>query len=155
MKTISAFELIGICSLIIVSVLSLADVVCTLRAAIITDQISARCASAAAGARTKEEAIRAVNVAIDGEKPDGFFLRQPISGELLSFYGVEETKVLDRPNQKTPFASVKVSVPAWVPAPYLFVTSVDQQAESDSFATIVPFSSIGSYGSVDLSGKSP
>ncbi|HIA53801.1 MAG TPA: hypothetical protein EYN91_17200 [Candidatus Melainabacteria bacterium] len=129
---LSSFDLVFLASTLILSALFLSNTIAILQAAAKLNEIGAQCAYAAAHERSETSAQAAVQKVIERHKPDGFFVREPLTCSVIVFrnsrdLGREANK--DIVHVPIPYATVKTSFAAWVPASFLFTGTLDKHIE--------------------------
>jgi hypothetical protein len=143
---------------IMLCTLFLANTILVLRAARMLDEVGAQCAYRAAQEHNFVAARLAVNQVLQSYKPDGFFLTEPFESE-ISFYKDDNTgnKTAEKPVSNrvpTPFATVKTSLVAWIPAPQLFAGAFEKLKVSEILyrgnPNLVRFSALHSYPCLTL-----
>ncbi len=122
---------------IMLATLFLANTVLILRAARLLDLVGAQCAYRAAQEHNFVAAREAVNQVLRSYQPDGFFLSEPIKSE-ITFYqrGNAAGHATEKPDHPapgvpTPFATVRTSLVAWIPAPQLFAGAFEKLKVSE------------------------
>ena len=117
--------------------LFLSNTLLILRAAQLLDVVGAQCAYRAAQEHNIAAAQAAVNRVSQSYKPDGFLLSEPIKSE-ITFYQSDNaankaTGIPGHPSTgvSTPFATVRTSFVAWIPAPQLFAGCFEKLRASE------------------------
>jgi hypothetical protein len=135
---VSPFALVLSSLAIMLATMFLANTVIVLRAAWLLDEVGAQCAYRAAQEQDFAAAREAVNQVLRSYQPDGFFLSESIKSEITFFQkGNAASKKGEKHHQPstdlpTPFATVRTSFVAWIPAPQLFAGAFEKLKVSDT-----------------------
>ncbi len=150
---ISMSNLLLSCAFIALSALCLANMIAWLVAARILNEIGAQCAASAAKENDLASARKATAKVLESFKPDGFFLRQPLSCDIVFYRGKSnDTESISMPS---PFVTVKTSAVTWIPAPQFFKGAFAPFTVSDMMnGNLVRFSALHSNPCLPLDDNS-
>ncbi|MCC7529968.1 MAG: hypothetical protein IT342_15700 [Candidatus Melainabacteria bacterium] len=117
---------------VLLATLFLANTFFILRAARLLDEVGAQSAYRAAQEQNFVAAGKAVDQVLQNYRPDGFFLREPIKSEITVYQNSNAVNKAAKKNNQTstavpaPFATVRTSLVAWIPAPQLFAGTFEK-----------------------------
>lgn len=149
---VSAFALAFDCAAIMLMTLVIGNLWAVLYAAKFVDEVGRECAAAAASYGDYPAARKAVDEVLRRRKSETFLIREPYTCDIISIEAEKyPSKIQPLPG---PYAKVKTTMVAWIPAPGLFVggfSKLNMTAAADK--SLVTFTATHSYPIIDISNR--
>ncbi|MBC7997268.1 MAG: hypothetical protein IAF58_04975 [Leptolyngbya sp.] len=149
---VSAFALAFDCAAIMLMTLVIGNLWAVLYAAKFVDEVGRECAAAAASYGDYTSAKKAVDEVLQRRKSESFLIREPYTCDII-FIETEKypSKIQPLPG---PYAKVKTTMVAWIPAPGLFVGAFNKLNMTPSTdKSLVTFTATHSYPIIDISNR--